>query len=136
MPSVKEIKHQLENSKNWVFISNKDIIIDGLQSCLGKDEELLDIIEGLYNGKTLNNSGLGISGVLCATDRRLLFLSNESLGLHEEISFKEITSLNCIKEYSSLKINMTAGKNSISFNSFSSKASVELTISYCVKMRS
>ncbi|MCP4134970.1 MAG: AAA family ATPase [bacterium] len=128
MPSTKEIESQLKEIYNWLLVSNKKFILNELQSILGKNETIEDILEGSFNGISSRTKGTEPAGIVCLTNRQLVFLSTEkSKRGHELVTFDEIDDIEYEKTYSSAKVSIhrSGGKETVVFKSFVTEAPVK-----------
>ena len=113
MPLQQEIQTQLEHIRNWVGVSFKKNILNSLNQVLDEDEELVDLLEGFYSGDHVVASGSGAPGILCITDRRLLFLLNGGTGsTADRIGYDEISGVGVRRTDQSVKIALHRGGSS------------------------
>jgi len=113
MPLQQEIQTQLEHIRNWVGVSFKKNVLNSLNQVLCEDEELVDLLEGFYSGDHVVASGSGAPGILCITDRRLLFLLNGGTGnTADRIGYDEISGVGVRRTDQSVKITLHRGASS------------------------
>ncbi|MCP4136106.1 MAG: AAA family ATPase [bacterium] len=122
MQTIEAIEKQLKSNYNWLLVTNKKKALESLQQALSYDEQIDNILEGLFKGITLRGPAMGTGGVLCVTGSRLLFVDTEKGGNYEAINFLDISSLECEKEFNSVKLIMTVGNDRVEFNSFTTQS--------------
>ncbi len=126
MPSLQDIKEQLKDNVNWVTVAYKKNVYRGLQGILTDNETLINILDGLYTSRNITGKGMGESGVLCLTDKRLFFVTNElRKPVHEEIPLQDISDISYSKSFSSITIRVKIANRKIEFKTFSKEASVQ-----------
>ena len=124
MPKIREIEAQLGDVYNWLLVSYKKNILKGLEKVLNDEEVIVDLLDGLMSGRG-KPSGIGASGVLCITDRRLLFVESEKPGARPEIiRYEKITDVRYGKSFSSTTLSIEYGGKEISFKSFANETAV------------
>ncbi|HQO00984.1 MAG TPA: AAA family ATPase [Spirochaetota bacterium] len=124
MSHMKDIEAQLGNVYNWLLVSNKKNILKNLDRVLENGEVIADLLDGLMTGED-DRSGIGESGVLCITDRRLFFTESEkSRGRVESIRYQDIAGIRYSKSFSSTTLSIAYGKKEISFKSFANETAV------------
>jgi hypothetical protein len=113
LPLQQEIETQLGHIRNWVGVSFKKNILTTLNQVLDEDEFVVDVLEGFYAGDHVVASGSGAPGLLCVTDRRVLFLLNGGTGNSaDRLSFEEITAVGVRRTDQSVKITLHRGATS------------------------
>ncbi|MFO8064862.1 MAG: AAA family ATPase [Spirochaetia bacterium] len=113
MPLQQEIETQLGQIRNWGGVSFKKNILSTLNQVLDEDELVGDLLEGFYSGDHIAASGSGAPGILCLTDRRVLFLMNGGTGSSaDRISFEELTAVAVRRSDQSVKITLQRGNGS------------------------
>lgn len=85
MPDVNRIEAIVNTIGNWQHVSFKQDFLAGLEARLEEDEEILDVLEGFFQGEFIRGTGSGAAGLLALTDRRLLFFVAGSRNSHPEI---------------------------------------------------
>jgi SpoVK/Ycf46/Vps4 family AAA+-type ATPase len=124
MPSNSDIEKQLDAIQNWILVSNKKNILRGLDRLLSKNERVLDVLDGLYRGIKISDSR-DLAGVLCVTDRRLLFVTSElSSPLFEELSFGDIRGIAYERAFSSIIVTMKLKASIVTFKTFDNASAV------------
>ncbi|HON77600.1 MAG TPA: AAA family ATPase [Spirochaetota bacterium] len=124
MPNIKEIESQLGEVYNWLLVSHKKNILKSLEKVLKDEEVVVDLLDGLLSGRG-EASGIGVSGVLCITNRRLFFIESEKPGARPEIiSYDDITGIRYGKSFSSTTLSIECGGNELSFKSFANETAV------------
>lgn len=106
MPLQSDIESQLGSISNWLNVSFKKNIVQSLNRVLDEDEQVQNVLEGFYQGGAIASSGSGAPGILCITDRRVLFLLNGSKGVAESIPFSELLSVSVRRTDSSLRLSL------------------------------
>ncbi len=112
MADETNIEVQLSAISNWLNVAFKKELISGLGRTLDDDETVLDVLEGFYRGSVITGSGTGASGLLCLTNRRLLFfLSGARTARPEAIPFDNISTMTVKRGLAStqLHINQRGG---------------------------
>ena len=125
MPSQNAIEQQLAGIYNWLLVSNKKNILRGLEKALRDDEMLVDLLDGLFDGKTITGSAMGAGGILVITSKRLLFVPGEKAkASFEEVPYGEITALKHEKSFSSVKLTIATRGGGVSFKTFANESAV------------
>lgn len=106
MPLQSDIETQLGSISNWLNVSFKKNIVQALNRVLEEDEQVENVLEGFYQGGAIAASGSGAPGILCLTDRRVLFLMNGSKGVSESIPFTELLSVSVRRSDASLRVSL------------------------------
>ncbi len=102
-----ELESQLGRIANWLHVSFKKNILTTFTQVLDEDEEVDDVLEGFYRGGSVVSSGSGAPGILCITNRRILFLLNgKSTTPAETISFDDLLQVDARRSDSSVKITL------------------------------
>ena len=110
MPLQQEIETQLGHIRNWGGVSFKKNILTTFHQVLDDDETLVDLLEGFYSGDHIAASGSGAPGILCITDRRVLFLLNGGTATAADtLTFDEITAISVRRTDQSAKITLHRG---------------------------
>jgi SpoVK/Ycf46/Vps4 family AAA+-type ATPase len=126
MPSLNNIDKQLAGIYNWLLVSNKKNILRGLEKALRDDEMLIDLLDGLFEGKAITGAGMGAGGVLIITSKRLLFVAGDkSRAAFEEVPYGDIISLGHEKSFSSVKLVIGLRNGSVSFKTFANESAVK-----------
>ena len=128
MPMVRNLEAELQGIPNWTHVSFKRNILGTLERSLDEAEAVENVLEGFYQGIGITGTGSGAPGLLCITDRRLLFLvSGTAKGTPEVIEYERVTSVATRRGYSSTRImvrlaegevTLTAGANANQVGSF------------------
>ncbi len=124
MDSKDRIAEELGRIYNWQLVSGKNAVLKGVRSIVRDDETIHDILDGFYS-KTADADGSDEApGVLCVSDRKIFFASGgKSKSFTDTIDFNEITRVDFVKGYSSVKITFRLRDRSVSFKSFVTEAS-------------
>lgn len=105
MPAARDLESDLQQIPNWTHVSFKKNILSTLDRNLEDAEEVDNVLEGFYQGIGITGTGSGAPGILCITDRRLLFLiSGKTRNPPEAIDYDRITSVQTKRGYSSTRI--------------------------------
>lgn len=124
MEPSKEIEKKLEQVHNWILISNKKNVLKGLEKLLGRDENVLDLLDGLYRGIKISDTR-DIAGVFLVTDRRLLFVTSELSGpQYEELPFRDIRGIAFERAFSSIIITLKLKSTQVTFKTFDNRSAV------------
>lgn len=128
MPLQNEIESQLNLITNWLHVSFKKNLLGALNRILDDDEQIEDVLEGFYRGTVVTGSGTGAPGLLCLTDRRLLFVSNGSAtAAPENIALETLEGVEAKRGFSTVQLllqqrggttTLTATGNGIQVQSF------------------
>ncbi len=119
MPLVEDIESQLAAIDNWTHVSFKENLLGSLNRVLSDGETVEDVLEGFYKGTVVTGSGTGAAGILCITDRRLLFMQNgRSAGRPEIINFADVASVSYRTGIAATKVyvNTAAGSTILTTN--------------------
>ena len=124
MPSTSDIEKQLDAVRNWVLVANKKNILRGLDRLLSKHERVQDVLDGLYRGIKISD-GKDLAGVLCVTDRRLIFVTGELASpLFEELAFGDIRGVTYERAFSSIVMTIRLKASIVTFKTFDNPAAV------------
>jgi AAA+ superfamily predicted ATPase len=124
MSSTSDIEKQLDAIQNWILVSNKKNVLRGLDRLLSKNERVLDVLDGLYRGIKISES-TDLAGVLCVTDRRLIFVTSELSGpLFEELAFGDIRGIAYERAFSSIIVTMKLKTSIVIFKTFDNASAV------------
>jgi len=128
MPAVRDLESELQQIPNWTHVSFKKNILSTLERNLEEAEGVENVLEGFYQGIGITGTGSGAPGLLCTTDRRILFLiSGKSKRAPEALDYENVISVETKRGYSSTRITirlvegevtLTAVTNSNQVNSF------------------
>jgi len=131
MPLTNDIETQLGLLANWTHVSFKKNLVSSLSRILDDEEGVEDVLEGFYRGTSITGSGTGAPGLLCLTNRRLLFVSNGSTSATpENIAFESLNAVEAKKGFSAVQVvlqqrggttMLTATGNGIQVQSFVDK---------------
>ncbi len=106
-----ELESQLGRIANWLHVSFKKNILNTFDRVLDEDEEVDDVLEGFYRGKNVAASGSGAPGILCITNRRIMFLTGGKSGTAaESIDFDDLVMVDARRSNSSVKISLQHGQ--------------------------
>jgi len=84
----------LDSIWNWRFVSFRNELLQSFCERLENGETILDVLEGFYKGDSFQSPGSGAAGVLCLTDRRVLFfLSGARTSPPEVIPLESLLSV-------------------------------------------
>lgn len=84
----------LETLWNWQFISFRNNLLQALSKGLEEGEQVLDLLEGFFKGDSGRGVGSGTAGVLCLTNRRLLFfLSGDTYSAPDSIPLASLIAV-------------------------------------------
>ena len=128
MPATRELETELRDIQNWAHVSFKRNIVDTLNRHLEEGERVENVLEGFYQGLQITGTGSGAPGILCLTDRRLLFLiSGKSRNPPEAIEYDQVQAVRRRRGYSATRltlelpdaeVTLTAVLNTNQVNSF------------------
>ena len=105
MPIVRDLESELQEIPNWTHVSFKKNILSTLERCLDGGERVENVLEGFYQGITISGTGSGAPGLLCISDRRILFLiSGRSSNPPEMLDYEDVVSVETRRGYSSTRI--------------------------------
>jgi len=94
VPDRNRIEETLSGIGNWQYVSFKDDFLAGFQLRLEEGEDLLDVLEGFFQGEFIRGTGTGAAGLLALTDRRLLFfVAGSRNSLPEIIPLSSVVSV-------------------------------------------
>lgn len=100
-----QLESELQQIANWTHVSFKKNILSTLDRNLSEAEQVENVLEGFYQGVGITGTGSGAPGILCITDRRLLFLiSGKSKNLPESIDYDDVRSVATKRGYSATRI--------------------------------
>ena len=124
MPSIKDIEKQLEGIQSWVMVSNKKNVLKGLGKLIAEGESAVDLLDGLYRGAKISGDR-DVAGVLCATDRRILFVTSElAAAQYDEIPFGDVRGIGFERAFSSIIMTLKLKSSTVTFKTFDNKAAV------------
>ena len=105
MVPTRQLESELQQIANWTHVSFKKNILNTLDRNLAEAEQVENVLEGFYQGVGITGTGSGAPGILCITDRRLLFLiSGKSTNLPESIDYDDVRSVETKRGYSATRI--------------------------------
>ena len=105
MPAVRDLESELRQIPNWTHVSFKKNIQSTLERNLEEAENVENVLEGFYQGIGVTGTGSGAPGLLCTTDRRILFLiSGKSKKPPEALDYENVLSVETKRGYSSTRI--------------------------------
>jgi hypothetical protein len=124
MASSREIEKQLDKIQNWVLVSNKKNVLRGLEKLLARDENVIDVLDGLYRGIKISGDR-DLAGVLLTTDRRLIFVTSElSTPQYEELAFNDIRGIAFERAFSSIIMTLKLKSTRVTFKTFDNRSAV------------
>jgi len=106
---------ELKDIKRWQFVPDKNKILPVLESLLTKDEYIVDVIDGFFPGARDVKNSSDDSGLILVTDKTVVLIRSESPGKYILLKKDKITNISCIKNFSSLAINIESGKENYRF---------------------
>ena len=107
MPIVRDLESELQEIPNWTHVSFKKNILSTLERCLEGGERLDNVLEGFYQGIGISGTGSGAPGLLCISDRRILFLiSGKTSHPPESLDYEDVVSVETRRGYSSTRITL------------------------------
>ncbi|MFP4010641.1 MAG: AAA family ATPase [Spirochaetaceae bacterium] len=110
MPVQQDIETRLGQIRNWAGVSFKKNILTVLNQVLHEDEQVENVLEGFYSSDYVVSSGSGAPGLLCITDRRVLFLLNGGTGgSADRLGFDEITAVSVRRSDTGVKVTLHRG---------------------------
>lgn len=113
------MKEQLEKIQHWHFVHNKKKVLERLRGAVDKMETVQDIIDGFLSGAEIARAGEGISGVLIALARGVIFVSNEKRdSTVKTIDAGDITAIDVERASSSVTLQIKSRGEVYSFRSF------------------
>ncbi|HNV48607.1 MAG TPA: PH domain-containing protein, partial [Spirochaetota bacterium] len=126
MAPVSALENQLAAIANWATVSYKKNLLKELARTIADDERIDDLLEGFYAGEDTLDAGKELPGILCTTDRRIVFFTSErSKPLVREVRFSDIAAIETEKGYAAMKIAIkTHAANTMVFKSFSRESTV------------
>lgn len=105
MPATRELEDELREIDNWAHVSFKKNIVDTLTRHLERGERVENVLEGFYQGLRITGTGSGAPGLLCLTDRRLLFLiSGKTRNAPEAIEYDQVQAVRRRRGYSATRL--------------------------------
>ncbi len=105
MPTARDLEGELQRIPNWTHVSFKKNILTTLGKHLEEAESVENVLEGFYQGIGITGTGSGAPGLLCITDRRLVFLiSGKSRNPPETLDYENVLSVETKRGYSSTRI--------------------------------
>ena len=105
MPTARDLEVELQQIPNWTHVSFKKNILSTLDRNLEEAEAVENVLEGFYQGIGITGTGSGAPGLLCITDRRILFLiSGKSTSPPEALDYDDVVSVETKRGYSSTRI--------------------------------
>ncbi len=124
MLSIKMIESRLKKIYNWQLVSGKKNILKILRKTIDEDENILDLLDGFYSPfNSFPDSEY--AGILCITDRKVLFAAGEkSEPSYEIIDIDALKEIEYEKGFASVKISFKRDDSSASFKSFVTESSV------------
>ncbi|HOS41784.1 MAG TPA: AAA family ATPase [Spirochaetota bacterium] len=126
MATVSALENQLAAIANWATVSYKKNLLKELARTIADDERIDDLLEGFYAGEETLDAGKELPGILCTTDRRIVFFTSErSKPLVREVRFSDIAAIETEKGYAAMKIAIkTHAAKTMVFKSFSRESTV------------
>ncbi len=94
MLDISDLQKILETIWNWQFVSFRNALLQAIAKWVDEGENILDLLEGFYKGDSVRGVGSGTAGVLCLTNRRLLFfLSGDTYSAPEVIPLANLLAV-------------------------------------------
>ena len=94
MLDITHLQKILETVWNWQFVSFRNALLEAFSKRLEEGEQVLDVLEGFFKGDSGRGVGSGTAGVLCLTNRRLLFfLSGDTYSVPETIPLASLIAV-------------------------------------------
>ena len=107
------------------MVSYKKNILKGLRKVLDGDEKIENLMDGIFSNK-ISGNGVGVSGILCISNKRLFFLTSEkSKSRCESISYNDIISMEYEKGFSSTKLILKYKSSTATFKSFANERAMQ-----------
>ncbi len=116
---------KLKAIKSWHFIPGKNKILPVLESILDSNEYIVDIIDGFFPGKTEGKNNGDDSGLILVSDRVIVLIRSAFPEKYVLIKKDKISSINCVKNFSSLTIKIESGKDQYTFITHLTEAAVK-----------
>ncbi len=124
MPQV-SIEDKLKSIKSWNFVPGKNKILPVLKTLLNDNEFIIDIIDGFFPGDREEKKSNDDSGFILVTDRIIVLMRSDKPEKYSSLNKSTIKSITCVKNFSSLTINIDSGKEQFSFVTHLSEAAVK-----------
>ena len=103
VPDIQEIQDKLNRTGNWQYVSFKDDFLAALGARLEEGEEVLDVLEGFFQGELIRGPGSGAAGLLALTGKRILFFpAGARDAMPEVIPLAAVTAVSIKRAYSQL----------------------------------
>lgn len=119
------IQEKLKGIKRWQFVPGKNKILPVLESLINKDEYIIDIIDGFFPAGKEDNRISDDSGLILVTDKTLILISSEHPDKYKSLKKDRITNITCVKDFSSLTIQIHSGDKQYSFVTMLSEFAVK-----------
>lgn len=114
MPIARDIETELQQIPNWAQVSFKRNILDTLERSLEETEEVENVLEGFYQGLSITGTGSGAPGILCITDRRILFLiSGKTRNAPEALEYDRVQAVETKRGYSSTRLTIRLAEGEV-----------------------
>lgn len=102
---ARDLEAELQRIPNWTHVSFKKNILSTLGRSLERAESVENVLEGFYQGIGITGTGSGAPGLLCTTDRRILFLiSGKTKRPAEALDYENVQAVETKRGYSSTRI--------------------------------
>jgi SpoVK/Ycf46/Vps4 family AAA+-type ATPase len=103
VPDIQSIQDKLNKTGNWQYVSFKNDFLAGMAARLEEGEDILDVLEGFFQGELIRGTGSGAAGLLALTSKRLLFFPTGARdAMPEIIPLRSLVSVSIKREYSQL----------------------------------
>jgi SpoVK/Ycf46/Vps4 family AAA+-type ATPase len=103
VPDISNIEKKLDTIGNWQFVSFRPDFLAGMSVRLEEGEDVVDVIEGFFQGELIRGTGSGAAGLLVLTPGRLLFFpSGLRDAMPEVIPLAGLVSVSVKRAYSQL----------------------------------
>jgi DNA polymerase III delta prime subunit len=114
MPIARDIETELQQIPNWAQVSFKRNILDTLERSLEETEEVENVLEGFYQVLSTTGTGSVAPGILCITDRRILFLiSGKTRNAPEALEYDRVQAVETKRGYSSTRLTIRLAEGEV-----------------------
>ncbi len=121
-----DIESQISSLPGWAFVSDKQGVLRGLSGVLSDGEKVSSFLEGLYRGYKIPDGGGHLGGLLCLTEKRLVFVSGEGgRPRYEEIDPLEIDDIRVERSRAHITLTFALKKRHVVFKTFNDAGAVE-----------
>jgi len=109
------VETRLKSIRRWNFVPGRNRILPVLESLIKKNEIIITVIDGFFNGNGGKVSGITDSGVIIVTDRRVILIKSAMPDRYISLKKNENLKISYIKNFSSLTIKIEFGRDTFSF---------------------